>query len=104
MEKEFQRAGANRRRHQVTVHWSDAEFYQLLRACPISQPLSAFIRQIVGEWAIAQAVPLADPPDSWYDDAESERGIRQDNPEIKANKERTHYQSPKKGGSFHGPV
>ena len=65
MEKAFRRDGAARRRHQVTVHWSDAELYQLLRACPISQSLSAFVREVVGQWAMTQAVPLVDPPNSW---------------------------------------
>ncbi len=104
MERAGRRDGAARRRHQVTVHGSDAELYQLLRACPISQSLSAFVREVVGQWARTQAVPLVDPPNSWYEDAETGGIWRQEKSAVEANEERTHYQSLKKGGSFHGPV
>ena len=102
--EEFLRNGAARRRHRVTVHWSDAEYYQLLRACPLSQPLSAFVRQVVGQWANTHEVPLTDPPAIWYEDAEIPSLAEQEKAAPEAKEERTHYQSPKKGGSFHGTV
>jgi hypothetical protein len=102
--EEFLRDGAARRRHRVTVHWSDGEYYQLLRACPLSQSLSAFVRQVVGQWAITHEVPLTDPPAIWYEDAEIPSLAEQEKAAPEAKEERTHYQSPKKGGSFHGTV
>ena len=102
--EECLRDGAARRRHRVTVHCSDAEYYQLLRACPLSQPLSAFVRQVVEQWANAHDVPLLDPPRNWYENTEIGGAGEKDNPGLEANDERTHYQSPNKGGSFHGKV
>lgn len=96
--------GTERQRQRVTVHWSDPEYYQLLRACPLSEPLSVFIRQIVGQWANAHDVPLCDPPRSWYDNPEIGGAEEEEKPGEEANNERTHYQSPKKGGSFHDQV
>ena len=102
--EEFLRDGAARRRYRVTVHWSDAEYYQLLRACPLSQPLSAFVRQVVGQWALTHEVPLIDPPAIWYENVETTASTEQDKATSETKEERTHYQSPKKGGSFHGTV
>lgn len=102
--EEFLRDGAARRRHRVTVHWSDAEYYQLLRACPRYQPLSVFIREVVGQWANAHDAPLREPPRSWYVDAEMADYAEQEKATAETKEERTHYQSPKKGGSFHGSV
>lgn len=92
---------ATKRRNRVTVHWSDREYYQLLRASRY-QPLSVFIRQIVGQWANAHDDPMTDPPQSGYEDAETADNPEQENADPETKEERTHYQSLMKGGSFHG--
>ncbi len=94
---------ATKRRNRVTVHWSDREYYQLLRASRY-QPLSVFIRQIVGQWATAHDFSLVDPPQSWYEDVEIMDLPEQENADPETKEERTHYQSLKKGGSFHDTV
>ena len=94
---------AAKRRNRVTVHWSDREYYQLLRASRY-QPLSVFIRQIVGQWANAHDCPMMDPPQSWYEDATIVDHPEQENTAPETKEERTHYQSLTKGGSFHGTV
>ncbi len=95
---------ATKRRNRVTVHWSDREYYPLLRASRY-QPLSVFIRQIVSQWADAHDCPMMDPPQSWYADAAAiVDHPEQENAIPGTKEERTHYQSLRKGGSFHATV
>ena len=57
---------AHLRRHSTTVHWSDEEFYQMVRSCPSRESHSEFIRKVVAEWANAHGIVRRSPPDRWY--------------------------------------
>ena len=100
----FGSAGVSRpKRHSLKQPSLEAAFLPT-RACPLSQPLSAFVRQVVGQWANTHEVPLTDPPAIWYEDAEIPSLAEQEKAAPEAKEERTHYPSPKKGGPFHGTV
>ncbi len=88
------------RRNRVTVHGVDREYDQLLRTSR-SQPLSVLIRQIVGPWANAHDGPRTALPQRGYEDGAIGDHPEQENVAPATKQERTHYQSLRKGGSFH---